>query len=116
PGTTIVSGENAHYTHERMCGVLGVAHEKVDEDERGRIDLDALAERLRAGGVGTVVATLGTTGLGAVDDIAAIADLCAEHGVRLHVDAAYGGFFSLIADGGEPDVAAGPFDAVRRAD
>ena len=64
------------------------------------MDLDALAARLRAGGVGTVVATLGTTGLGAVDDVAAIADLCAEHGARLHVDAAYGGFFTLsLADG-----------------
>jgi glutamate/tyrosine decarboxylase-like PLP-dependent enzyme len=116
PGTTILSGENAHYTHERMCGVLGVAHEKVAEDELGRMDLDALAARLHAGGVGTVVATLGTTGLGAVDDVDAIADLCGEHDVRLHVDAAYGGFFSLIADGGEPGVAAGPFGAVRRAD
>ena len=29
-----------------------------------------------------------------VDDVAAIADLCAEHGARLHVDAAYGGFFA----------------------
>ena len=77
------------------------------------MDLDALEARLRAGGVGTVVATLGTTALGAVDDVGAIADLCEEHGVRLHVDAAYGGFFSLIADGGEPGVAAGPFDAVR---
>ena len=42
----------------------------------------------------------------------AIADLCAEHGARLHVDAAYGGFFALLADGGDPGV--GP-RAVRRA-
>src|SRR5262249_4413621 len=120
PGTTVLSGENAHYTHERMCGVLGVIHEKVAEDERGRMDLGALDARLRAGGVGTVVATLGTTGLGAVDDIGAVADLCAGHGVRLHVDAAYGGVFSLIAHrgaaGGGRGAAAGPFDAVRRAD
>ena len=114
PGMTS-SGENAHYTHERMCGVLGVAHEKVAEDEPAGWT-STRCRRLRAGGVGTVVATLGTTGLGAVDDVGAIADLCAEHGVRLHVDAAYGGFFSLIADGGEPGVAAGPFGAVRRAD
>ena len=35
----------------------------------------------------------------------AIADLCAAYGARLHVDAAYGGFFTLLADGGEPGVA-----------
>jgi glutamate/tyrosine decarboxylase-like PLP-dependent enzyme len=116
PGRVILSGDNAHYTHERMCGVLGVPHEKIAEDADGRIDLGGLADRLRAGDVGTVVATLGTTALGAVDDVGAIADLCAEHGARLHVDAAYGGFFTLIADGGSPGVAAAPFEAVRRAD
>jgi glutamate/tyrosine decarboxylase-like PLP-dependent enzyme len=116
PGRVILSGDNAHYTHERMCGVLGVPHQKVPEDADGRMDLEALDGRLRAGDVGSVVATLGTTALGAVDDVDAIADLCAEHGARLHVDAAYGGFFTLIADGGDPAVAAGPFAAVRRAD
>ncbi len=80
------------------------------------MDLDALAARLAAGGVGTVVATVGTTSLGALDDAAAIADLCAEHGARLHVDTAYGGFFALLADGGEPGVAQGPYAAIARAD
>src|SRR2546430_1622564 len=51
PGRAILSGDNAHYTHERMCGVLGVPHQKVAEDERGRMDLGALAERLRTGDV-----------------------------------------------------------------
>ena len=105
PDAAIVSGANAHYTHGRVSAVLGARHETVAQDALGRIDLDALSERLRRGGVGTVVATPGTTGLGAVDDIAAIADLCAQHGARLHVDAAYGGFFRLLADGEEPGVA-----------
>ena len=116
PDRAIVSGANAHYTHARVSEVLCARHETVPEDALGRIDLDALEARLRSGGVGTVVATPGTTGLGAVDDVAAIADLCAEHGARLHVDAAYGGFFSLLADGGEPGVAAAPFAAIARAD
>ena len=116
PDRAVVSGANAHYTHARVCAVLGARHETVPEDDRGRIDLDALAARLRRGGVGTVVATPGTTGLGAVDDVAAVAALCAEHGARLHVDAAYGGFFALIADGGEPGVAAAPFAAIAGAD
>src|SRR5215213_5229200 len=116
PDRAIVSGANAHYTHARVSAVLGARHETLPEDALGRLDLDALAARLRAGGVGTVVATPGTTGLGAVDDVAAVADLCSAHGARLHVDAAYGGFFALIADGEDPGVAAGPFTAIARAD
>jgi glutamate/tyrosine decarboxylase-like PLP-dependent enzyme len=116
PDAAIVSGANAHYTHGRVSAVLGARHETVPQDALGRIDLNALAERLKRGGVGTVVATPGTTALGAVDDVAAIADLCAQHGARLHVDAAYGGFFRLLADGGEPAVAAAPFEAIARAD
>jgi glutamate/tyrosine decarboxylase-like PLP-dependent enzyme len=115
PDAVIVSGANAHYTHARMAAVIGAGHETVAEDELGRLDLDALAKRLGAGGVGTVVATLGTTSLGALDDLEAIAGLCARYGARLHVDAAYGGFFTLAA--GTPDgVRPEPFAAAARAD
>ena len=112
PGAAIVSGANAHYTHARVSAVLGAKHETVPQDADGRIDLDALEARLKRGGVGTVVATPGDHRASARSTTSrAIADLCAEHGARLHVDAAYGGFFRLLADGGEPGVAA---RAVRR--
>jgi glutamate/tyrosine decarboxylase-like PLP-dependent enzyme len=116
PGSVILFGENAHYTHERMCRLIGVRGESVPQDECGRIGLDALERRLRKGDVGTVVATLGTTSLGALDPIHEIAERCRHHGVRLHVDAAYGGFFTLLADGGHPGVDRAPFEALRLAD
>jgi glutamate/tyrosine decarboxylase-like PLP-dependent enzyme len=115
PDAVIVSGANAHYTHPRMAEVIGARHETVAEDELGRLEPQALAGRLEAGGVGTVVATLGTTSLGALDDVETIADLCAQHGARLHVDAAYGGFFALVA-GAADGVRGGPFAAAVRAD
>ena len=110
-GRAIVASADAHYTHARMAGVLGVEARAVATDDSGRLDLDALEGVLGAGGVGTVVLTATTTGLGAVDPIADAIPLCRAHGARVHVDAAYGGFFRLLAGGsaGEallsPDVA-----------
>ena len=57
-------GANAHYTHSRMCAVLGVRGIAAPADVAGRIDLDAVEELCRAGDVGTVVVTAGTTGTG----------------------------------------------------
>jgi glutamate/tyrosine decarboxylase-like PLP-dependent enzyme len=116
PDDVVLSGANAHYTHARMCRVVRARHETIPEDGFGRLALDALEARLKADGVGTVVATVGTTALGALDDTQAIADLCTQYGARLHVDAAYGGFFAVLADGQDPGVAAGPFKAIAQAD
>jgi glutamate/tyrosine decarboxylase-like PLP-dependent enzyme len=114
--TVILGGANAHYTHARMCQLIGAAYEELPQDDRGRIDLDALEQRLRVGGVGTVICTLGSTALGALDRLEVIAGLCERFAARLHVDAAYGGFFALLADGGTPGVASAPFSALPRAD
>ena len=70
----------------------------VAADERGRMNLDALEDELRKGDVGTVVATLGTTAMGAVDPLDEILALKERYGFRVHVDAAYGGYFGLIAE------------------
>lgn len=116
PDRVVVSGAQAHYTHARISEVVGARHETVPATAHGTLDLAALEERLQVGGVGTVVATLGSTGLGVVDRVDRVADLCERYGARLHVDAAYGGFFALLADGRDPGVAREPFDALGRAD
>jgi glutamate/tyrosine decarboxylase-like PLP-dependent enzyme len=97
-----------------MCGVLGVEGRAVAADRFGRIDLDALEDALREGGIGTVVLTPGTTGIGAVDRVDEALALRERYGVRLHVDGAYGGFFALLADTGL--VPAEPFRAIAHCD
>jgi glutamate/tyrosine decarboxylase-like PLP-dependent enzyme len=114
PDQAIAYSAEAHYTHSRMCGVLGVQGRAVAADRFGRIDLGALEDALRGGGIGTVVLTPGTTGIGAVDRIDEALALRERYGVRLHVDGAYGGFFTLLAGlvPGEPFRAIAQCDSV----
>ena len=98
PGKAIVASTQAHYTHQRISGVLGLAFETIPCDWRGRLDPAALERRLAAGGVSTVVATIGTTATGSVDPLPAILELRERFGFRLHADAAYGGYFGLAAN------------------
>jgi tyrosine decarboxylase / aspartate 1-decarboxylase len=96
PGKRIVASEQAHYTHKRISAVLKLQCDSIPADRRGRMSLDALESELRKGDIGAVVATLGTTAIGAVDPLPEILALRQKYDFRIHVDAAYGGYFRLI--------------------
>jgi tyrosine decarboxylase / aspartate 1-decarboxylase len=98
PGQRIVASGQAHYTHGRISAVLKLGFGVIAADARGRMDLDALEAELRKGDVGTVVATMGTTSMGAVDPLPEILALRERYGFRVHADGAYGGYFRLIRD------------------
>jgi len=112
----VLCSEQAHYTHTRISGVLGLACETIVCDGRGRMRLDALEQRLQAAGDSyvTVVVTYGTTAVGAVDPLDAIVQLQLQYGFRIHVDAAYGGYFPLAANLGAE--ACGAANAIGAAD
>ncbi len=96
PGKKVVASSQAHYTHSRISDVLKLPFESIPGDARSRMDANALEDCLRRGGVGTVVATIGTTGAGAVDPLPDILSLRDKYGFRLHADAAYGGYYVLV--------------------
>jgi tyrosine decarboxylase / aspartate 1-decarboxylase len=115
PGKRIVASEQAHYTHHRISAVLKLDFASIPTDKSGRMRLDALEDELRKGYIGTVVVTLGTTAIGAVDPLDQILELRQRYDFRIHVDAAYGGYFRLIPDElDEPARAA--YLAIDRAD
>jgi glutamate/tyrosine decarboxylase-like PLP-dependent enzyme len=114
PGKTVVASEQAHYTHKRLSAVLGLPFQTIGCDDRARMDLASLKKALDDGRVGTVVATVGTTGPGSVDPLPQILELRQRYGFRLHADAAYGGYF-ILADNLSADTAAS-FDRLGEVD
>ena len=83
-----------HASVHAAARVMDVDVVLVPPDERGRMTgaaLRATLDRRAYDGVFAVVANLGTTNAGAVDELEAIADVCADRELWLHVDAAYGG-------------------------
>jgi tyrosine decarboxylase/aspartate 1-decarboxylase len=114
PGKKIVASKQAHYTHSRITEVLKIPFESVAVDDRAKMDLAALEELLKTGEVGTVVATLGTTGVGSVDPLPGIVALQEKYDFRIHIDSAYGGYFKLVSNLDEEAQAA--FANIHRAD
>jgi tyrosine decarboxylase / aspartate 1-decarboxylase len=96
PGKTILASSQSHYTHQRISRVLQLPFETIASDAHGRLDLRLLEKRLKPGGVGTVVVTMGTTATGSVDPLHEILALRKKYNFRIHADAAYGGYFILV--------------------
>jgi len=89
----------AHSSLDKAVIAAGLGHRnlvRIEVDSAYRLRPEALDGALRddraAGRVPVAVcATIGTTSCASVDPVDAIADVCASHGVWLHVDAAYAG-------------------------
>jgi len=98
PGKKVLASEMAHYTHQRITGVLKIPYKSVPCTPDGRMNMGSLENILQRGETGTVVATLGTTGTGSLDPLDEIISLCGKYNCRVHVDAAYGGYFILASN------------------
>ncbi|MGI8587572.1 MAG: pyridoxal phosphate-dependent decarboxylase family protein [Chloroflexia bacterium] len=98
--------DQAHSSLEKAAIALGIGQNnviKIPSDDRYRMDpaaLDAaIREDIAAGRRPLAVcANVGTTPTAATDPLGPIAEICREHGVWLHIDAAYGGFWGLVPE------------------
>lgn len=102
---TVYATAEAHSSVEKACRIAGIGAaglRRIATDDAGRMDARDLAVRLaedRAEGFhpAAVVATLGTTGIGAIDPLAEVAAVARAEDVYLHVDAAWAGA-ALLAE------------------
>ena len=106
PLLRVYVSEQAHSSIEKAVITLGLGQRslcKVPTDAEFRMDASALARLIAAdkesGAIPfCVVATTGTTSTSSVDPVPAIADICEQHGLWLHVDAAYAGSAALVPE------------------
>ncbi|GAA3608624.1 aminotransferase class V-fold PLP-dependent enzyme [Marihabitans asiaticum] len=90
----VAATEGAHSSIKSACDVMDAELVTVPPSEELRLTGSALREVIEREGPETffaVVATCGTTNFGVIDELAEVADVCAEHGIWFHVDGAYGG-------------------------
>ncbi|MEU6114406.1 aminotransferase class V-fold PLP-dependent enzyme [Streptomyces sp. NPDC047117] len=103
-GPVVFCSELAHFSVHRACAALGLGESAVHPlptDEHHRIRPEALRKALEELGPDrtplAVIATAGTTDFGSIDPLPQIAEIAADHGIWMHVDAAYG-FGTLFSD------------------
>ena len=96
----VIHSQEAHYTHARMAGLLGLEAVAVETDAEGRMVPEALDHALAVNPKACVVLSVGTTGTGSIDAAASLIPIARRYGARIHADAAYGGFFAALCGTG----------------
>ena len=87
----VACAASAHSSVTKAATLLDLDVVEIAGDERGRLTGAALRDGIAGRPVCAAVASAGATNTGAVDELQAVADVCADNGLWLHVDAAYGG-------------------------
>jgi tyrosine decarboxylase/aspartate 1-decarboxylase len=87
----IVVPASAHFSFDKIGDLLSLEVRKAELDPELKVDLSSVESLLDDQTV-ALVGIAGTTEFGQVDPIEGLAELAAERGLHLHVDAAFGGF------------------------
>jgi glutamate/tyrosine decarboxylase-like PLP-dependent enzyme len=103
----LYASEHRHWSVDRAAKIIGMRPDQIrslpcDDDYRLRIDAlkQATLEDQALGRLPwLLIANAGTTNTGSVDPLPEAADFCAQHGLWLHVDAAYGWPMALTREG-----------------
>ena len=107
--SVIYLSKQTHHSVDKAIRVAGLGEciiRFLPLDERYRIKADELEKQIesdKAAGLNPflVVASAGTTDVGAIDPLPEIGEIATRHALWYHIDAAYGGFFILTDEGKE---------------
>lgn len=106
PLLRVYASEQAHSSIEKGIITLGLGQRslrKIPTDSQFRMDPKALAEAVaedKQNGIVPfcVVATVGTTSMSSIDPVPALVEICEQHTLWLHVDAAYAGSAAVVPE------------------
>jgi glutamate/tyrosine decarboxylase-like PLP-dependent enzyme len=98
---------HVHHSIDKALRIAGLGEavlRSIDVDEGYRMRPEALQDAVRADRKAgripwMVVGSAGTTDTGSIDPMDAVGEIAARESLWFHIDAAYGGFFALCADG-----------------
>lgn len=86
----IIVPESAHFSFNKICNMLRIKMVSASLDESYRVDISDVKRHINKNTI-AVVGAAGTVELGAIDPIEDLSSIALDHGVPLHVDAAFGG-------------------------
>lgn len=103
---TVYCSEQIHSSIDKGAKIAGIGLEqvrKIPTDEQYALKADMLRQQIEEDITNgfkplCVISAIGTTGTTAVDPIAAISDICEEHDIWHHVDAAYAGTVLVLPE------------------
>ena len=98
PGRAVAASSQAHYTHSRLSAVLGVPFRKVPVDPRGRMDIPSLERAISEATSAPSWSRSARRPPGRSIRSPKILALRDRHDFRLHVNTAYGGYFTLAGN------------------
>lgn len=118
PDGVFYFSEASHYSIKKNAWILGKPGEVVPSQPNGEFNYDALIERILKNGNKPVllVATLGTTMTGAIDNVKTIVELFKKHNIKeyhIHYDGAlFGGMIPFMENGPELNFETLPIDSI----
>ncbi|MBF0204378.1 MAG: aminotransferase class V-fold PLP-dependent enzyme [Desulfamplus sp.] len=96
----VLVSKRGHFSLKKSGGILGIGNKNVipiDVNAQYRMDVIKLSRIIKdikkqgKTGIISVVGVAGATETGIVDPLTDIGDICKDHGINFHVDAAWGG-------------------------